>query len=340
MNTRTIRTATLAAALVGTLAGGGAIAWAASAPSGTHIEGAGVTASSASADLLRFSREEERLARDLYAALAAAHDGARPMSMITRSEQQHYSAVGALLATYHVPDPSNGLDLKPPTYRANFQDRYMYNPTFESVYAMVPSVPTPGNHEYQTAGAAGYYAYFGAAAGDPAKGYYSFDLGAWHLVSLNSNCSAAGGCSRGSPQETWLRADLAAHPAACTLAYWHHPEYSSGEHGSNTRMAAIWKALEDAGAELVLVGHDHDYERFAPMTSTGTVDEAAGVREFVVGTGGKNHYAVGPVVPGSEVANDDTYGILELALRPDGYSWAFLPEPGKTFTDSGSARCH
>ncbi|MFN8098723.1 MAG: DUF2202 domain-containing protein [Dermatophilaceae bacterium] len=109
MNTRTIRTATLAAALVGTLAGGGAIAWAASAPSGTHIEGAGVTASSASADLLRFSREEERLARDLYAALAAAHDGARPMSMITRSEQQHYSAVGALLATYHVPDPSNGL---------------------------------------------------------------------------------------------------------------------------------------------------------------------------------------------------------------------------------------
>lgn len=200
--------------------------------------------------------------------------------------------------------------------------------------------PAPGNHEYLTGGAAGYFGYFGEVAGDPKKGYYSFDLGAWHLISLNSNCSRAGGCGVGSPQETWLRADLAAHPTTCALAYWHHPRFSSGEHGDHASTSALWQALQDGGAEIVLSGHDHDYERFAPQDADGTLDVAHGLRQFVVGTGGKNHYAMsGPILTNSEVHNDDTFGVLALTLRPDGYDWRFIPEPGKTFTDSGSGGC-
>lgn len=139
-----------------------------------------------------------------------------------------------------------------------------YDPSWGRVKAVTH--PAPGNHEYLTAGAAGYYQYFGAAAGDPAKGYYSFDLAGWHLIALNSNCSAVGGCGAGSAQEQWLRADLAAHASAtCTLAYWHHPRFSSGEHESDSTYQALWQALYDANADLVLVGHDHDYERFAPQ---------------------------------------------------------------------------
>ncbi|HET6622980.1 MAG TPA: Calx-beta domain-containing protein, partial [Gaiellaceae bacterium] len=127
--------------------------------------------------------------------------------------------------------------------------------------------PVPGNHEYRTDGADGYFGYFGAAAGDPAKGYYSYDLGGWHLVALNSSCSEVGGCGAGSRQERWLRADLAASSAPCTLAYWHHPRFSSGSHGSDPSYEAFWRALYEAGADVVLVGHDHDYERFAPQTA-------------------------------------------------------------------------
>ena len=140
-----------------------------------------------------------------------------------------------------------------------------YDPSWGRVKSITK--PAPGNHEYQSGSAADYYRYFGAAAGDPAKGYYSYDLGGWHLVALNSNCSFVGGCGAGSPQEQWLRADLAAHPASCTLAYWHHPRFSSGAHGSDATYTAFWQALYDANAEVVLVGHDHDYERFAPQTS-------------------------------------------------------------------------
>src|SRR6266540_2739287 len=128
--------------------------------------------------------------------------------------------------------------------------------------------PVPGNHEYQTSGAAAYYDYFGAAAGDPSKGYYSYDLGAWHVVALNSNCSAVS-CSAGSTQEQWLRQDLAAHPAACTLAYWHHPRFSSGHNGNATTMSAIWNALHDLGADVVLAGHDHGYQRLGPLDKSG-----------------------------------------------------------------------
>jgi hypothetical protein len=200
--------------------------------------------------------------------------------------------------------------------------------------------PAVGNHEYLTADAAGYYQYFGAAAGEPSKGYYSFDLGVWHLVAINSNCATAGGCHRGSPQEQWLRADLAAHPAACTLAFWHHPRYNSGKFGDDGNLRPIWEALVDAGAEVALAGHAHNYERFAPQDGASGLDPARGVRQFVVGTGGANHTPIRAISPHSEVRNDDTYGILQMTLRPTGYDWRFVPEPGGAFTDSGSDVCH
>lgn len=199
--------------------------------------------------------------------------------------------------------------------------------------------PVPGNHEYRVPGAADYYSYFGARAGDPAKGYYSFDLGDWHVVALNSNCEAVS-CAAGSEQETWLRADLAAHPKECTLAYWHHPLFSSGSHGNDPATKDFWRALSEAGAELVLVGHDHNYERFAPQTAEGVADAEAGIRQFVVGTGGKNHYSISTAQPNSEVINGNTHGVLKLDLYAGGYNWAFVPEAGATFTDTGSATCH
>ncbi|HEX8100848.1 MAG TPA: metallophosphoesterase, partial [Actinomycetota bacterium] len=155
------------------------------------------------------------------------------------------------------------------------------------------SHPVPGNHDYDSGGE-GYFAYFGGQAGNPGAGYYSFDLGGWHLVALNSNCGAIGGCGRGSPQERWLRDDLAHHSKRCTLAYWHHPRFSSGvEHGSTPEMQAIWQALYEHNAEIVLSGHEHNYERFAPQDSVGHADPRKGIREFVVGTGGRNHYGLG-----------------------------------------------
>jgi hypothetical protein len=200
--------------------------------------------------------------------------------------------------------------------------------------------PSPGNHDYATAGAAGYFGYFGPAAGDATTGYYSYDLGAWHVVALNSNCWVVS-CATGSAQERWLRADLAARRGGCTLAYWHHPRFSSGTvHGPTTAVAPLWQALYDYGAEVVLAGHEHNYERFAPLNPSGAVDPARGVRSFVVGTGGHSHYPFGPALPGSEVRNRDTFGVLQLTLKADAFSWQFLPEPGRTFTDSGTAVCH
>ena len=201
--------------------------------------------------------------------------------------------------------------------------------------------PTPGNHDYYTAGAFGYFDYFGNAAGDPDKGYYSYNLGAWHIIVLNSNCSKIDGCGRGSPQEQWLRADLAAHPARCTLAYWHHPRFSSGHHGSEPALEAFWQALYEHGADVVLGGHDHDYERFAPQTPDGKPHPARGIRQFVVGTGGDSLRKFdNPVVPNSEVRNDDTFGVLKLTLYPTSYKWQFIPIAGQNFTDSGTGQCH
>jgi len=196
--------------------------------------------------------------------------------------------------------------------------------------------PSPGNHEYNTSGASGYYTYFGQVAGPSKRGYYSFDLGDWHIISLNSNVSM----SAGSAQEQWLRADLAANRTRCTLAYWHHPRFSSGEHGSSTASKALWQALQEAGAEVILVGHDHDYERFAPQLADGTLDRSKGIRQFVVGTGGTSLRSVSSPIKNSEVINDDSHGVLKLTLGPGTYSWEFLPVSGDDFRDSGTGTCH
>jgi hypothetical protein len=201
--------------------------------------------------------------------------------------------------------------------------------------------PSPGNHEFHTQGATYYFSYFGEAAGDPKAGYYSYELGTWRVIVLNSECIDIGGCNAGSKEEQWLRADLATHPAACTLAYFHKPLFSSGSaHGDDPEIMPIWQALYDANADVVVSGHDHDYERFAPQTPLAKPDSARGIREFVVGTGGKNHRPFAAPHANSEVRNADTFGVLKLTLRPGAYDWQFIPEAGKTFTDAGSGSCH
>jgi hypothetical protein len=201
--------------------------------------------------------------------------------------------------------------------------------------------PAAGNHDYATSGAAGYFEYFGEAAGDPERGYYSYEVGTWHIVALNSNCSQVGGCGGGTAQEEWLREDLAAHPTTCTLAYWHHPRFSSGtEYGNNEQMQAIWQALYDLGADVVLSGHEHNYERFTPQDPTGSPDLERGIREFVVGTGGKSHYGFGEPLPTSEVRNAEAFGVLMLTLHASGYDWQFLPVRDASFDDAGTGDCH
>lgn len=216
-----------------------------------------------------------------------------------------------------------------------------YTNSYDLSWGRIKSITKPavGNHEYQTAGAAGYYQYFGTAAGLPTQGYYSYDIGAWHLVALNSNCGVVS-CAKGSVQETWLRTDLALNTDKCTLVYWHHPRFSSGEHGDSTTVAPLYQAAYDGGVDVILNGHDHHYERFAPQDPSGQLDTARGIREFVVGTGGKNHYSVTTPQPNSEVTRTDTYGVLQLTLHATSYDWKFLPEAGKTFTDSGTQACH
>ncbi len=202
--------------------------------------------------------------------------------------------------------------------------------------------PAPGNHEYHSTGASGYVRYFGAVAGDPAKAYYSYDLGQWHIVSLNSECSAVGGCGLDSEQGKWLQHDLANRPAGCTLAYFHRPLFSSGlAHGSDVQIRPLWDILYHAGADVVISGHDHDYERFAAQDPNGKADPQHGIREFVVGTGGKNsHRFFASLVPNSEAHQADTFGVLKLNLHPKSYDWQFVPEEGKMFADSGSSKCH
>jgi acid phosphatase type 7 len=213
-----------------------------------------------------------------------------------------------------------------------------YEPAWGAVKARTR--PAPGNHEYHTPGAAGYYGYFGAAAGDPSQGYYSYDVGTWHVVVLNSNCEVVS-CAAGSPQDEWLRADLAATEAKCTLAYWHQPRFSSGFHGSHSAVAPFWDALYEHGAELVLGGHEHSYERFAPQRPDRAPDPAFGIRQFVVGTGGAPLRGPGATpAANSERFESSSHGVLELALGEGTYTWAFVPVPGSSLTDTGSGTCH
>jgi hypothetical protein len=201
-------------------------------------------------------------------------------------------------------------------------------------------LPVVGNHDWQTDGAAGYRAYFGgAAAGPDGATWYSREVGAWHVVVLDSNCAKIGGCGDDSPQGRWLAADLAASDARCTLALWHHPRFSSGEHGNDEAVQPLWARLHAAGADLVVNGHDHDYERFAPMDAAGNVQRPGGLREIVAGTGGAGLRSFKDVVPNSELRLAGVWGVLRLTLHPVNYDWEFLPVEG-LIADAGSTPCH
>jgi hypothetical protein len=218
-----------------------------------------------------------------------------------------------------------------------------YDPTWGRLKGVTR--PVPGDRDYGTSGAAGYFDYFngrGAGtgpAGDRGRGYYSFDLGAWHLVALNSNCSRVA-CGAGSAQETWLRADLAAHQTSCTLAYLHASRFSSGRPGSSISVGPLYRAMYQAGVDVVLSGHARHYERFAPQTHVGRPNANYGLRQFVVGTGG---HSLGQIVTprrNSEVRENTTFGVLEMVLGPTSYSWRFAAPAGATFSDSGGGTCH
>lgn len=215
-----------------------------------------------------------------------------------------------------------------------------YDPTWGRHKALTK--PVPGNHEYRTSGASGYYNYFGAIAGDRTKGYYAYDHGEWRIYALNTNdddCRYVP-CNASSEQVAWLVADMAANPRQCTAAIWHHPRWSAGEHGDDSAMQPLWKAFYDAGGDLVINGHDHNYERFAPMDVNGNkVSESQGMREFVVGMGGRGLRSTGSARAASEVRNSNTFGVMQFTLRPTSYEWKFLPVAGKTFTDTGTTNC-
>ncbi len=223
-----------------------------------------------------------------------------------------------------------------------------YDPTWGRSKARTR--PAVGGHDYgdgANAGA-GHYGYFqsqlapfGASASDPARGYYSYDLGSWHVTVLNAFCYTQTTCNE-LVMEQWFADDLAAHPASCSLVMWHNARFSSGSiHGNSVAMQTLWATAYEAGVDVVLSGHEHTYERFAPQDATGASDPAHGVRQFLVGTGGYYHYALGAArKPNSEVFNSDTYGVLQLGLHPGSYDWEFVPEAGKTFRDSGTGQCH
>ncbi len=218
-----------------------------------------------------------------------------------------------------------------------------YNPAWGRVFSI--SHPAPGNHDYLVPAGLYYFDYWNGVgnltgpAGNRTEGYYSFDVGTWHLIALNSNCGDAGGCNAGSPQYTWLQQDLKDHPNSCTLAYYHIPVFSSGGRAEEN-MRQVYTLLYNNNVDVVLDGHDHIYERFAPQDPNGLADSLRGIREFIVGTGGANHTALATVQANSEVRNVDTFGALKLTLHAGRYDWQFVPMAGQSFTDSGSGLCH
>lgn len=203
--------------------------------------------------------------------------------------------------------------------------------------------PVMGNHDFACDGSntgPGYFEYFGAAAGTAGQGYYSFDVGRWHLVALNSECQAVGGCGPTSPQGQWLAADLAAHQTTCTLAFWHYPRFASGVEGNQANVGPFWDALYAAGADVILNAHEHHYERFAPQSPAGQMDASRGIREFIVGTGGRMLHGFTFNGANSEIRLNQSWGVLQLTLRPASYSWQFVPVTAGAPGDSGSAACH
>jgi Calcineurin-like phosphoesterase len=267
--------------------------------------------------------------------IAAAGDIACPSTNPVTPVTCHQAQTSDLLLEL---DPDAVLPLGDNQYEdgslANFQASY--DPTWGRVKDI--SHPTPGNVEYMTPDAAGYYAYFGEAAGDPTTGWYSFDLGSWHLISLNGLCLS--GCREGRPQYEWLSEDLEQSEATCTLAYWHQPRFSSHPEGGDEQYAPFWSLLYSHGVEVVLHGQHHVYERFAPQDPQGRADPGAGIRQFTVGTGGYSLGTFADPVPNSEVRNADTFGVLALTLHDGSYDWEFVPEAGSSFTDAGTGACH
>jgi hypothetical protein len=279
----------------------------------------------------------------LLRELGALRDGVQP-------SDPTLIAAGDIAGCGHDRDTATAalLDSRPGTVVATLGDNVYPDGTasefascYEPTWGTLRSItrPAAGNHDYHVAGAAAYYDYFGSAAGAPARGYYSYELGAWHVVVLNSNCGEVGGCERDSAQARWLADDLAAHPAACSLAYWHHPRFSSGEHGSDDRYTDFWEILSEHGADVVLNGHDHDYERFDLQNALGEIDSTHGLREFVVGTGGAPLRAFDTTERNSLVRQSSAHGVLRLTLHATSYDWRFEPVSGASFTDSGRGVC-
>jgi hypothetical protein len=214
---------------------------------------------------------------------------------------------------------------------ANYRD--CYDPTWGRHRGRTR--PSPGNHEYEVSGGAAYFQYFGDRAGPPGFGYYSYSLGAWHVLSLNSEV----GIDAGSAQMAWLRTELASNQALCEVAYFHKPLFSSGMHGDQRQMLEIWRTLYEFGVDIVVAAHDHNYERFAPQDPTGRFDTDRGIRQFVVGTGGTTLRPLGAARPNSEV-HGTSWGVLVLTLSDSSYRWEFVPaEPGG-FQDGGTGQCH
>jgi hypothetical protein len=270
--------------------------------------------------------------------LAAAGDIACPPGEEPREDACQHGATADVVEAI---DPALVLTLGDNQYPSGRLEDFerSYDPTWGRFKSITR--PAIGNHEAQTPDATGYFTYFGASAGDPATGYYSFDAGSWHVVALNTECHNGEDClESGSAQDTWLRADLADNRTRCVLAYMHKPRFSSDDrHGNAAQVTDLWQTLYDSGADVVLAGHAHTYERFAPQTPDGQLDLDRGLRLFVVGTGGKDLYDLGDKQPNSELFYNDGFGVLQLTLRPNGYSWEFVPVDGGTGVDSGSDTC-
>lgn len=307
----------------------------------TSTAPARVTTAQSTTTPVRASTQPAPAKKDVVLA-AAGSIACSPSKMSTSGSRESACRAGATAEILVSLRASGQLDavaaLGDNAYEKGTLEEYkaVYDPTWGRLRDI--TFPTPGNHEYLTAGAAGYFQYFGAAAGDTRKGYYSYDLGAWHVIVLNSNCSQIGKCSQRSPQEQWLQNDLAQSAGKCVLAYWHNPRFSSGEHGNDDSVQAFWQDLYSYGAAIVLNGHSDNYERFAPQDPSARQDPN-GIREFVVGTGGEGHSPLFELQPNTQVFNDNTFGVLKLTLHANSYDWQFIPEPSRTFTDSGAGNC-
>jgi acid phosphatase type 7 len=240
------------------------------------------------------------------------------------------AATAALLDRFDGTIFTTGDNAYPSGSRTDYQN--CYEPTWGRHKSRTR--PAPGNHEYTTPFASAYFEYFGANAGPFGVGYYSYSLGAWHVISLNSEIDVGSG----STQLQWLRADIAANPSRCTAVYWHRPLFSSGEHGGDPRMQEVWRTLYDLDVDLAITGHDHLYERFAPQDAGGRADWVRGIRQFVVGTGGARVYALRNIGANSEAAAS-VLGVLAFTLESDRYAWRFVAADG-SFHDEGATSCH